>query len=173
MKTYGPTSDEVQRCLDKMRKRYHPDLEGVTIGAIFVFDEEESSKRVLKHNGYPAAAVVRITSMRDRALGMQDAVIVIDRAHWMDVKGAVAEALIDHELQHLERVIDPDKPKPEQKRVDSLGRPMLTMRRHDRQFGWFDEVAQRHGPNSLEVMQAASLMASARQLYFDFPDKAA
>lgn len=168
MKTYGPTSDEVRRCLDKMRARYHPDLDGVTIGTVFVFDDEESSKQVLRHGGYGAYATARITPLRERALGVDDAIITIDRASWLNFKGSQAEALLDHELYHLERVIDPDKPKPEQKQIDSLGRPRLKIRRHDRQFGWFDEIARRHGDNSLEVRQAKLLMAETQQLYFDF-----
>jgi hypothetical protein len=51
---------------------------------------------------------------------------------------------------------------------DAVGRPKLLMRKHDHQFGWFDEVAQRHGEASPEVRQARVLMESSGQLYFDF-----
>jgi hypothetical protein len=51
---------------------------------------------------------------------------------------------------------------------DALDRPKLAMRKHDHQFGWFDEVAQRHGEASPEVRQARVLMEKSGQLYFDF-----
>lgn len=165
MKTYGPASEEVERVVKKVRTRYHGHLEGVTIGLLFVFDAEESSKRVLKHGGYPAAATVRITPLRERALGVADAVITIDRAYWLDIKGQQAEAVIDHELYHLERAVDADT---KQNLADSLGRPKLEMRPHDRHFGWFDEVAKRYGEHSLEVRQARSILAETGQLYFEF-----
>ena len=165
MKTYSPGSEELERCVQKMRTRYHPELEGVTIGLLFVFDPEDSAKQVLQHGGYAAAAMIRKTPLRERALGTADAVMIVDRAFWMSIKGQQCEALVDHELYHLKRCIDPET---KQKLVDALGRPKLEMRKHDRQFGWFDEIAKRHGEFSMEVRQAKSLMAETSQLYFDF-----
>jgi hypothetical protein len=165
MKTYSSASDEVARTIQRMVKDYHPDLENVTVGALFVFDVEDSALQVLKHNRYPALATVKITSLRDRALGIPDAVIVVDRACWLNYKAQACDALIDHELTHLERDIDTDTGLP---LFDSLNRPKLKARLHDHQLGWFDEVARRHGEYSPEVKQARSLLAETGQLYFDF-----
>lgn len=175
MKTYSAASDEVNRTIERMRKEWHPELENVTIHALFIYDAEDSQEQVLKHGGYPAAAVVRITPLRERALGVADAVIIVDRAYWLSIKAQQCDALIDHELYHLERAKDTDTNLP---LFDSLNRPKLEMRKHDRHFGWFDEIAQRHGNHSIEVIQAKSLLAETQQLYFDFappqkrPDKA-
>jgi hypothetical protein len=160
---------EVDGIIERMRADYHPDHEGVTVAALFVYDLE-SSEAVLKHGGYPAQAVVRITPVRDRALGVADAVIVIDRSNWLTLTSPQRDALLDHELYHLERVVEEDTQAPI---FDAVDRPKLTIRRHDHQFGWFDEIANRHGEHSAEVRQARQLIAATGQLYLDFGSKPA
>lgn len=171
MKIYSSAPD-VADCIAKMRAAHHPELEQVTISALFVFDDE-SAVSVLKHQGYDAGAVVRITPLKDRALGVADATIVVDRCGWLALSQRQRDALIDHELTHLEIKTDEeegvDDPVPI---FDALGRPKLLMRRHDHQFGWFDEVAKRHGQASPEVRQARVLMETSGQLYFDFGSQA-
>jgi hypothetical protein len=163
MKTYSPAPDAAL-CVEKIQTSYHEDLEGVTVAALFVFDDE-SSESVLKHQGYPAGAVVRITPIKDRALGLADATIVIDRAGWLTLWARQRAALIDHELTHLVRKLDKETG---ELLTDAQDRPKLGMQRHDHQFGWFDRVAQRHGEASAEVRQARHLVESSGQLYFDF-----
>lgn len=176
MKTYSHASDDVLMAIARMREQYYPhgtELDGVTIAALFVFDDEASSEQVLTHGGYPAQATIKLTPVRDRALGVADAVIVIDRANWLALVSMERDALIDHELYHLERVIDEETGIP---KADAVNRPKLTMRKHDHQYGWFDEIAQRHGEASAEVRQAKTLIAQTGQLYLDFglkPKKAA
>lgn len=165
MKTYSPASEDVERTIERVRLEYHsPDLDGVTIAALFVYDME-ASEPVLKHGGYPAQAMVRITPVKDRALGMADAVIVIDRSNWLTLTMAQRDALIDHEITHLERAVDKDTELPV---CDAVDRPKLKMRPHDRHYGWFDAVAERHGKASAEVRQAVALIESTGQLYWDF-----
>jgi Putative phage metallopeptidase len=109
--------------------------------------------------------VVRIPPLKDRALGIADAQIVIDRAGWLALSQRQRDALVDHELTHLTRKIDKETG---EMLVDILDRPKLVMRKHDHQHGWFDEIAQRHGEASPEVRQARRLIESSGQLYFDF-----
>lgn len=165
MKTYSQASADLLKRIERMQAEHHPDLAKVTIGALFVFDDEKTSESVLKHQGYPAAATVRITSLKDRALGIADAVIVVDRAHWGSLNAAQMNALIDHELEHLGTVLDTDTGKP---KFDGMDRPKLAMRQHDHQLGWFDGVARRHGEASPEICQARQLLEQTKQLYFDF-----
>jgi hypothetical protein len=164
MKTYSQAPDAAQ-CIEKIRAAHHEDLEGVTVAALFVFDTDESSKSMLKHQGYPAGAVVRITPIKDLATGVADATIVVDRAYWLALSQRQRNALIDHELTHLARKVDKETG---EMMVDAVERPKLIMRRHDHQFGWFDEIAKRHGAASTEVSQARRLVESSGQLYFDF-----
>jgi hypothetical protein len=168
MKTYSQAPDVIGT-LEKVRADYHTDLEGVTIDGLFTFDSE-SSEPVLQHGGYPAGAVVRITPVKDRALGVADATIIVDRAGWLTLSARQRAALLDHELTHLERKVDAESG---ELLCDVLDRPKLLMRKHDHQFGWFDEVAQRHGEASPEVRQARVLMESSGQLYFDFVQRSA
>lgn len=170
MKTYSrASSDVIETHITRILDVYHPDLDGVTVGALFVFDDEETSLQVLKHQGYPAVAQVRITPIRDRALGVADAVIVIDRASWLMMSAPQRDALIDHELYHLVRVIDEETGRP---KTDAVGRPKLKIRQHDHQLGWFDEIAKRHGEASPEMRQAKQLIEQTQQLYFDFGPRA-
>lgn len=166
MKSYSKAPD-CEHTVENMVAEHHEELEGVTVSCLFVFDLE-GTEAVLKHQGYPASAVIRITPTRDRALGMADANIVVDRATWMTLSARQRNALIDHELTHLERDVDEET---EAFQFDSLDRPRLSMRRHDHQFGWFDSIAERHGDASPEVRQAKVLMESSGQLYFDFGGK--
>lgn len=171
MKTFSQAPD-VATTIERMQAEYHPDLEDVTIAGLFAFDTE-SSLPVLKHQGYAAGAVVRITVLKDRALGVADAQIVVDRAGWLALSARQRNALIDHELTHLEVKTDEEEGAEDAVPVyDALGRPRLVMRKHDHQFGWFDEVAKRHGQASPEVRQARVLMESSGQLYFDFEPQA-
>lgn len=164
MKTYSAASSDLDDCIARMQRENHPDLDGVSIAALFVFDEE-SSDSVLKHQGYPAAAIVRITPVRDRKLGVADAVIVVDRSAWQLLVHTEKDALVDHELTHLTRAVDDETGIP---KCDAVDRPKLRIRQHDHQFGWFDEIAQRHGDASPEKRQAKRLVDSTQQLYLDF-----
>jgi hypothetical protein len=169
LKTYSAASEDVTGHIARMHSQFHPEIEGVTIGALFVFDEEHGEP-TLKHQGYDAAAVVSITPTKQRALGITDAVIIVDRATWLTLTAPQRDALIDHELEHLDRVISKEtEDSPAAPAFDSLGRPKLAMRRHDHQLGWFDDVARRHGEHSPEMRQAKQLVAMTAQLYFDFP----
>jgi hypothetical protein len=165
MKSYSRASVDVTDLIEEVREEFHaPELDGVTVEALFVYDLE-ASEPVLTHGGYPAQAVVRITPVRDRALGVADAVIIVDRSNWLTLSRAQRSALLDHELYHLERVVDEDTELP---KCDAVDRPKLAIRKHDHQFGWFDAIAERHGDSSPEVRQAKSLIARTGQLYLDF-----
>lgn len=143
--------------------RYHRHLEPVRIDVLFAYGADPEDQ-VLMNGGYPAIATIKINGAKDRALGSGDALILIDRASWSGFTDEQKDAIIDHELTHLEVVLD----KAGRVDMDYLGRPKLQMRMHDHQFGWFDAVADRHGENSMEVFQARSLIAQTGQLYLNF-----
>lgn len=162
-KIYGPASDDVIDRIARLRETYYAEaLEEVTVGALFSFGTEDEP--VLTHHGYPAAAVCRIVPARDRAAGLPDAQIIVDRYVWSALATRAKDALLDHELMH----IDPQFDSSGAPKYDAQGRPVLKIRKHDRHFGWFDVIAQRHGRHSTEVRQATALIDATAQLYFDF-----
>lgn len=164
-KRYIPASEDVYEHIKRLRKQHYDYLDGVSVGALFIADEDGDP--CLSHRGYPAAAMCRIVPGRDRAAGMPDAQIIIDLAIWQGYDAKRKAALIDHELYHLKPVV-----KDGEQKFDAQDRPKLEIRLHDYQFGWFDEIAKRHGEASGEVSQAKLLVEMSGQLYFDFPNAA-
>jgi hypothetical protein len=162
-KRYSQASGDVTDRIVQLREKHHAELKDVTIDGLFIFDDE-SSDPVLMHQGYPAAGLARIVPLRDRAAGLSDCQIIVDRATWQGLAGEQKNALIDHELNHFEPAID----KHGKRKFDALDRPKMRIRKHDWQLGWFDCIAERHGEASLEVMTARQLVAESGQLYFDF-----
>lgn len=159
--TYHQPAEESDYCtvLENAIAKHHPLLKkhGVTVDLLEArpeYDDNGQPKAAaLKLGGYPCTAVVRIVNQADRAKGLADAEIKID-GHWWDSADYEEKmALLDHELTHLQLVMDGDHVK-----RDGSERPKLKTRKHDRQMGWFDEVAERHGKASQEHQQARELL---------------
>lgn len=129
----------------------YPDLDETT---------GEPKGDALKKNGVKALGITRKLPLKDRAMGRADAEIALDGAWWEKAPGAEQRALLDHELFHLV---------PTGKR-DDLGRPLLKLRPHDYEFGWFEAVANRHGNASQERQQAQRLIDQSGQFFW--PDLA-
>lgn len=146
--------------LAAMRDRFHAPLTeaGVAIDVLLVHaardQNDEPKGSALDHNGYPAAAVVKILSLEQRVAGRGDAEMVIDGDKWDEWSDAELDSLLDHELEHLELVIDKDGAVVR----DDADRPKLKMRRHDWQHGGFYSIAKRHKEDAFEV-QAVTAVA--------------
>lgn len=165
-KIYAKAPDECTDRVAHIIKCFYPDLKnaGVRIDLLSVASDVEG-KPALTHAGYPAAAVVRATSIKERTKGAGDAEIVIDESLYLGMNDAEKDALLDHEIHHI--VLKLDK-KTDAVKLDCRGRPKIGMKKHDLQFGWFVEIAKRHGPASGEVQQAARMFIAHKQTLFDF-----
>lgn len=172
--TYETANREALACLGTAREEWHDDrLEGVRVGLIFAYapeDEEtgDPTGPALKRHGVPCLALARIVSAKDRVAGLPDALIYVDGAAWKGLTEREKLALLDHELTHIGF--------PENRGEDCGGRPKLKMRDHDYEFGFFTEVAERHGRASQEVQQATRFVDIAGQVYllgFEIHDSAA
>ena len=138
----------------------HEPLTAAKVNIDFVFGYAETDEHTgmpkgvaLKHHGNRALGICRKISLKDRALGRGDAEITLDGDWWRDAKEEEQRALLDHELHHLCPAMD--------KRgfiSDDLGRPIIKMRRHTVEIGWFAEIAARHGFHSMEQIQARRIM---------------
>lgn len=118
-----------------------------------VKDDGTPTGPAVSHGGYPALAVARNLSMKDRVMGRGDCEIVIDADRWPLLSDAEKDALLDHEIEHFQIAMD----KYGNPKLDDIHRPKLKIRKHDHQFGWFDNIARRHGLASLEVRQFQEL----------------
>lgn len=99
---------------------------------------------------------------KDRAMGRGDAEVLLDADFWVGAGDEKRRALLDHELHHL--AIKKDKYGVF--KVDDMMRPIIRMRQHDYEFGWFTIIAQRHGVNAKEVIQAKVIVDESGQFYF-------
>lgn len=155
MITYSPADADVTDRVAYLMKQHHADLVdfNVRIDCLFAhpdLDEDGVPKGPpVTLNGYPCLAKVKITSPKDRAKGCGDAEIIIDFDRWEELSSATKDALLDHELQHLESTGE----------LDDMGRPKLTSRLHDHSFGWFDVIVERHGRASIEFIQCEAFLA--------------
>lgn len=170
MATYSKCPPTVDAIVRRIIAANHPELLEckVTIGPLFAFAPRDKNGMptgpAVKLNGYPCAAVVRITPLKRRVQGLADAEIVIDGDNWKDWSDARQDALIDHELCHLELARD----KGGAVILDDHFRPKLRMKLHDWQLGGFAAVIQRHGEESFDALTFQEAVATHRQLLMPF-----
>ena len=149
MITYSPADTDVLDRVARLMQTHHGMLVDyrVRVDCLFAhpdLDEDGAPKGPpVTLNGYPCAAKVRITPPKDRAKGCGDVEILIDHDAYQELSDAERDALIDHELQHVESSGE----------FDDMGRPKLSLRLHDHSFGWFDCIVARHGRAALELRQ--------------------
>lgn len=164
-KTYSKAPDECSDRVAHLLKLFHSPLFEAKVKVDVLSVATDGEGPALSHQGYAALAVVRVTNIKERTKGLGDAEIVIDEERYSQLADAEKDALIDHELYHLEVIIDKKTLRP---KLDCRGRPRLRTRKHDHQFGWFREIADRHGAAAIEVKQATKLFLSEAQTYFAF-----
>ena len=175
MPTYQKANAEQQLLLEDVRDEFHQDLvkAELRIGMLLAYgtrtEDGEITSPAITHNGVKCAGLAKITSLRERALGMPDAVVIVDGDRWPAWDEGRRRALLDHELQHFEIQHEPDSLFP---KADDLGRPKLKIRPHDFEVGWFKDVAGRHGEASFEVEQAKTLLDSRGQMVFPWAPEA-
>jgi hypothetical protein len=171
--TYTKADEDVLAVLVRMTERFHPEL--VKSGAIVdvmmahaeVNEAGEKTGNAVSCHGMPAYAKVRAIGLKDRSAGRGDAEIIIDANKWAEMPPERRDALIDHELEHLEVKVDSETG---DYVMDDCNRPKFKLRKHDFQVGWFDSIAKRHGAASIECKQAELLMDEKGQIYFGFAE---
>lgn len=147
----------------------HTDLIEARVKVDYVFamgerdDQDQVIAPALKHNGCRALGIAKKISLKERALGRGDAEISLDKDWWDEASAAQQRALLDHELHHV--AVKKNK-EGTAFLSDDLGRPVIRLRKHDYQFGWFTIIAQRHGKASVECKFAATIWDEAGQYYW-------
>ena len=118
----------------------------------------------LTHQGYSAAALIRITSLRERANGAGDAQLILDEIIWKDSTQAQRSAIFDHELEHLQISRD----RLGGLKTDALGRPKLKLKKHDIVVGGFSSIIHRHKHQAIEATAIKQAVESARAVQLRF-----
>lgn len=163
--TYEAAKQDVTDMMREAADLWHGNLvkAEVSITVLMAYNEDGPA---VKLHGYPCAATVKINSLKDRVEGKGDATITIDAREWEMLTDAERAALLDHELEHLELVME--KGSQTVWKVDDHGRPKLRMKLHDWQLGGFDSIAARHREHALEVQQFRHVAEAKQQLLFEF-----
>jgi len=170
MPIYTKGQPELVEQMQRMLHRWHPGLRdaGVKVDVVVAFAKKDEHGYpmgpAIKHHGCVVAGYVRILNLKDRVMGRGDAEIVIVGDRWPEWPVAKQNALFDHELFHLELRVDVKGAAVR----DDASRPLLKIRPHDYEFGWFVVIAERHGDMSFERVQAEKIFTQAGQLLFPF-----
>lgn len=163
-KTLVEAGDTVEANASRVIQKHFPDLTaaGVTVSYWFA---NNATGPALRHNGYPAAALVKITSYENRVKGVADATVEIDERHWQAATTDERDALLYHELNHLipvEETNDDRRAETGKWRTDDLGRPKLRMRKHDWQMGGFWGTIEHYQENAVELQNLAKVNKDLR-----------
>lgn len=84
MKTFVECDSEVTDRIAGLLKKFHPEMvkHAVTVTAVFCYDDEDADKPCVMLHGRECLATVQITSAKNRAAGLADALITIDRGRY-------------------------------------------------------------------------------------------
>ena len=157
--TYQIADDDVLRLCARVMKESHPRLQeaGVKVGILFAFNSDGNA---VSHGGYPALAKMKPVSLKDRVSKEYDAELIIDESAYRELREEQREALIDHELSHINTVDLKDEELKEVRmhdedapswKLDDLGRPKLRSVLGDWNVGdGFSLVVARHGQWAIE-----------------------
>lgn len=160
-KKYSKCPDEVTDLAAQIIEKDYPEFNEAGLVIEYQFVSSDSGP-ALTLGGWPCNAVVKIIGLQDRVAGRGDAIVTIDEGKWEEFTERSRAALLAHELHHL----IPQKEDDGNFKTDAHGRPKLKMRPHDVQIGWFKEIAQRYGDDSMEVTQAHAIFDDHGQAFF-------
>ena len=173
MPTYTQADQTVLALLATVVEEYHPDLRaaGVTFTVLAAHAKHDKNGEpklpTLKLHGTPAAAIVGITSVKDRVAGLGDCRLILDADLWDKLTEAERTALLDHEIFHVQLVLD-ESGAPT---LDDCLRPKLKMRPHDAEVGIFFEVIARHGKAALDWQVFQPAREKIEQLEIDLAER--
>lgn len=176
---YEVAPDEVTNRISRLIELYHGELLEHEVSISALMAENATGEPCLKLHGYGAAAIVKITPLKQRVMGIADATITIDRIVWNGLNSNQRDALIDHEIEHLELVKKEvsDELSGETREIvatDDHGRPKLKIRLHDWNLQGFQSIAERHKANALEIVAlkeaAHDVLWPYRQLFMNWSD---
>jgi hypothetical protein len=174
MPTYQRANDGILAMMEEIREKFHGQLTeaDVSTGLLLAYgsrnQDGERTSDALTKGGLRLAGLAKVVGLRERTAGLPDTLVVMDGDRWDDWSEEKQKALIDHELTHFEVQFEPEIPGVW--KTDDLGRPIVKIKPHDFEVGWFESVARRWGVSSFEVEQASQI-APGGQLIFPWAAK--
>jgi hypothetical protein len=157
MAWFEKAKTELYEAVNRVMQSTHPELHAAAVHVDVIVARSEDGPP-LTVRGVECAGTIRITSSRERALGIGDAVMVLNGEllpTWSDKRLASA---IDRELMRLELTKDKKTGEPKE---DDQGRPKLRIRPFDFSIEGFHDVADRNGRESIEYGLASELLDAA------------
>ena len=164
---YEKCDDAVEKLAKKIINKHIPDIAEADVLIEYAFASAEKDKNgdpvghAIVKGGYPKAGYCQVISAKERALGRADVRIMLDKDYWEKIPEDQRTALMHHELHHIivKRTPDGDID------TDEYSRPKIKMRLHDREFGFFDKIAQLYGKASVEVQSATKFIEEVGTFY--------
>lgn len=169
-KEYKLAPKPVRTVTAKLLKKYHEELSKAEIDIAIVFVNAGQDKTgfpipAIVKNGKICAAKIGNTTTIHRVCGLADVIMQIDEQIWDKLRTETRDALIDHELTHLEISKDKDG----YPMTDAAGRPVIQMKPHDVELGIFQEIVARHKAAAIDSHVIQALYESpAGQTAFGF-----
>jgi len=156
----------IHKLCKELVQLYHTDLDSaaVKVDIVMAFHDPEGDSFALEKDGHRCLGIASNITLKNRVKGMGDCEILLDGDAWDGLPDKQKAALLDHELEHFEVKRD----KVGNFMFDDLTRPLIKLRPHDRQVGFFDNVARRHRSDSMEVEQLRKMFIEAGQVYLPF-----
>ena len=157
MAWFEKAKTELYEAVNRVMEKTHPELHAAAVHVDVIVARSEDGPP-LTVRGVECAGSIRITSTRERALGIGDAVMVLNGEllpTWSDKRLTSA---IDRELMRLELTKDKKTGEPKE---DDQGRPKLRIRPFDFSIEGFHDVADRNGRDSIEYGLASELLDAA------------
>jgi Putative phage metallopeptidase len=140
------------------------------LGILFALPVKEG-KSALKHRGWPCLGIIKIVGKQDRAAGEPDVPMILDGVRWPRLTPRRREALVAHELEHLEfpkvlKEVAEDETVRWLPMQDDLGRPKVKCRPHDFELGGFESIVERYGDDAPEKVVFEGIQERLSQLSF-------
>jgi hypothetical protein len=168
---YTPATDDVIELvnavwLDKFPDTYNLDPRPTL--SVLMANSDKDDKPALKHHGYQAAAIISITSPEERVDGGTDLRLKIDAMNWAHMNERRREALIAHELLHIQVATVPGQDTTPM--TDDYGRPKVKLRLHDWEVGGFSLIVDWYGDDAIEKQIVNDINERLSQMVLPFMD---
>lgn len=172
--TFAPAADDIVDQINAIWAERFPETRNIDPCpslAVLMAVSDKDHKPALKHHGWPAAAIISIVPPEQRADGCADLRLKIDQAKWFRMTERQQEALIAHELLHVQVELEGSQSvNPPIVKTDDYGRPKVKLRPHDWEVGGFTAIVDWYGDDAIEKQIVTSINERLSQMVLPFMD---